>query len=143
MPTVRDSWKKAPRVPRVDVSATSDTYIGMRTQAAPTPMPTKNLATMISHNWEVSMMIAQDKRNGADSRRSAFFRPILSAIGPDGMAPKIAPSANNEPIHDPWSSSMTSQESAWYNWGSTGDVQAKAVPVLVAIMQAKKIEAPS
>lgn len=33
---------------------------------------------------------------------AAFFRPILSAIMPDGTAPTIAPMANSEAIHVNW-----------------------------------------
>lgn len=35
-------------------------------------------------------------------RMAAFFRPILSAIMPDGTAPTIAPMANSEAIHVNW-----------------------------------------
>jgi len=60
-------------------------------------------------------MIAQDRRNGAVSKRSDFFRPSLSAIGPDGMAPTIAPRASNEPTQDPCSVVMTSHEFGSYS----------------------------
>lgn len=82
-------------------------------------------------------MITQDKRNGTASRRSVFFRPSLSAIGPDGTAPAIAPKASSEPTQDPCSGVMTSQELFLYSWGRTGDVQARAVPTPTAIRQAK------
>jgi len=83
-------------------------------------------------------MITQDRRNGAASKRSVFFRPSLSAIGPDGTAPNIAPKASNELTQEPCSLVITSQELSLYSWGRTGDVQAKAVPTASAIKQAEE-----
>jgi len=137
IPIVRNSWNIVPSMPRVEISAISEMYVGTRTQDAPTPMPTMNLAILISHNFDAVMMIAQERRNGIVSRRSDFFRPSLSAIGPDGTALNIAPRASNELTQDPCSSLMTSQEVATYSWGRTGDVQARAVPAATAIMEAE------
>lgn len=43
MPTVRKSWKKAPRAPRREVSAISEMNIGATTQEAPVAIPAKIL----------------------------------------------------------------------------------------------------
>jgi len=137
IPIVRNSWNIAPSVPRVETSAISEMYVGTRTQAAPTPMPTMNLATLISHNLDAVTMMAQERRNGVVSSRSDFLRPSLSAIGADGTALNIAPRGSNALTQDPCSSLMTSQEVATYSWGRTGDVQARAVPAAMAIVEAE------
>lgn len=43
IPTVKKSWKKAPRAPRSEVSAISEMNIGATTQLAPVAIPAKIL----------------------------------------------------------------------------------------------------
>lgn len=43
IPTVKKSWKKAPRAPRSEVSAISEMNIGATTQEAPVAIPAKIL----------------------------------------------------------------------------------------------------
>lgn len=82
------------------------------------------------------MIISQESKNGPDKNKIDFFRPNLSPKVPAGTAPIIAPMASKELTQDPWSSVIGSQESDLYNFGSTGDVQASAVPAPIANVHA-------
>lgn len=127
----------APRLPRAEISAISEMYVGTRTQAAPTPIPTITRATYRIQTDVAKIIISQDIRNGTASRRRTFLRPYLSDMAPDGRAPITAPIAHREPIHDPSSDVMGRKESSLISFGSTGDVHAKAVPTPTARIDAE------
>lgn len=66
---------------------------------------------------------------------AAFLRPSLSAIIPDGTAPMMAPMANNEAIHVPWSFVIGIFELDAFSWSNTGDVHDNPVPAAAAPKQ--------
>ena len=137
IPAVRKSWKIAPKVPRADASAISEIYVGTRTQDAPTPIPTINLAMQRTNADLAKRMIVQEMRNGAASERIAFFRPILSAILPAGRAPAIDPIASKDPTQDSSVSDSVKNEPSFFNNAKTGDVHANAVPTPIDNMEAR------
>lgn len=63
----------------------------------------------------------------------ANLRPARSVTEPAGIAPKNAPTATRDPIHDPSSCVTGKVELGDCNWGSAGAVQAKTVPTANAV----------
>lgn len=100
MPTVRNSWKKEPRAPRIDVSPISEMNMGATTQAPPVAMPAKTRAAYNQVTLEAATVSIQVMRKGMLSNMLVYFLPSLSARIPAGMAPTKAPMASREPTHD-------------------------------------------
>lgn len=100
MPTVRKSWKKDPRAPRIEVSPISEMNIGATTQAPPVAIPAKTRAAYSMSTLDAEQVRIQVSRNGTLNIILVYLRPSLSARIPAGMAPKKAPMANRDPTHD-------------------------------------------
>ena len=109
----------ATSIPRFFGGATSATYIGERTEAAPTARPPNTRAVIkITHEVARAVNVQETAKKRATIIRT-FFRPYISERTPEPNAPIIAP--NKKRAHTPAKLEFVPSE-IWLNkWNSSGN----------------------